>query len=169
MCRTLVPRLETRALRDALGQFATGVAVVTTTADDNTPVGMTINSFTSMSMTPPLVAWCVDRRAAGYPVFAHTHHFCISVLADDQIELAKRFATPGGDKFRGIACDGSAPVIEGACAYFRCDTDQRFLLGDHLMLVGRVIEFEKQTAMPLLFAQGRFHTLPFVDAAKIAA
>ncbi len=169
MCRTIKPSQETRALRDALGQFATGVAIVTASGEDSTPVGMTINSFSSVSMTPPLVAWCVDRRAASYPVFARTPHFCISVLNDDQAELATRFASRGEDKFRDMTCNGSAPVIEGACAYFRCDTYQRFLLGDHLMLIGRVIEFDKLARTPLLFARGRFHTLPVADAADIAA
>jgi flavin reductase (DIM6/NTAB) family NADH-FMN oxidoreductase RutF len=169
MCRIYQPSQETRALRSALGQFATGVAVVTTSGGDNTPVGMTINSFNSVSMTPPLVAWCIDRRAASYPVFARTSQFCISVLNDNQTELARRFASRGANKFRDIACDDAAPVIEDACAFFRCDTYQRVLLGDHLMLIGRVIAFGKQARSPLLFAGGQFHTLLNDSNTDIAA
>lgn len=169
MCRTLLPDPDTRALRDALGHYATGVAIVTATGDEGTPVGMTINSFTSVSMTPPLVAWCVDRRAASYRIFAGATRFSISVLAAHQADLARRFATRGEDKFRDINWRTSAPVMEGSCAHFCCETYSRVLLGDHLMLVGKVTDFDSRATSPLLFARGEFQSLPATVAGDIAA
>jgi flavin reductase (DIM6/NTAB) family NADH-FMN oxidoreductase RutF len=169
MFRTLSPDPNALVLRDALGQFATGVAVVTAMRDAGSPVGVTINSFTSVSLTPPLLSWCVDRRAGSYQVFAAARHFCISVLSDDQAHLARHFASRGEGKYHSINGDGPVPTIEGACAYFFCETSHRILLGDHLMLVGRITEFEKQTRSPLLFVRGEFLPLPTGPILEIAA
>lgn len=169
MCRKLVPSDKTRALRDALGQFATGVAAVTTLVDGRRPVGMTINSFTSISLAPPLVAWCLDRQAASYLAFARAPRFCISMLSADQASLARRFSRRGADKFADIPVGDEAPVIEGACAYFRCEAYKRVSLGDHLMLVGKVIDFDKRCSAPLIFARGELLPLPVRSVDEIAA
>ncbi|MGI9294957.1 MAG: flavin reductase family protein [Pseudomonadales bacterium] len=163
MCRTIKRTQDSRALRDTLGQFPTGVAVVTALAANGRPVGMTINSFNSISMTPPLVAWCVDRRAISYQTFARTRQFTISLLAEEQLELAQRFAIRGEDKFHGIPVErNTAPIIPDSCAWFQCTTDRQILLGDHLMLVGQVTDFERYPKRPLVFAQGTFQQLPHI-------
>ena len=168
MCKTIQPNSEDRRYRSALGQFTTGVAVVTSCDKNGAPLGMTINSFNSVSLYPRLVSWCIDLKAASYLDFRHCQHFTISVLTEDQQAMAKRFAYRGADKFQGIVCQPyQPPIIPSASAWFVCETHQQFLLGDHLMLVGRVLEFGHQAEKPLLFAQGQFYRLP-TDASKAA-
>ena len=149
-----------RSLRGTLGQFPTGVAIVTTLAANHKPVGMTINSFNSISLTPALVSWCIDHRAVSYETFAKSKSFAITVLAEDQTELAMRFATQGANKFQGIEPNCSdAPVIPNGCAWFKCQTYHSILLGDHTMMVGKVIEFEQNPIKPLVFQGGHFQQL----------
>jgi flavin reductase (DIM6/NTAB) family NADH-FMN oxidoreductase RutF len=151
---------KTKALRTAFGQYATGVAIVTALDKDQQPVGMTINSFSSVSLTPALVSWCIDERAASSATFASAERFALTVLAADQAELALRFATRGANKFHGIDVDdGQAPVIEKACAWFRCDLYRSIALGDHRMLVGRVTEIGNNGLQPLIFRGGQFQQL----------
>jgi flavin reductase (DIM6/NTAB) family NADH-FMN oxidoreductase RutF len=151
---------KTRALRVALGQFATGVAVVTAIDLNGQPVGMTINSFSSVSLKPALVSWCIDRRAASYATFTRARRFALTVLSTEQADLALRFATRGADKFRGIDIDdGQAPVIANACAWFRCESYRSIALGDHQMLVGKVSEFGNNALRPLVFSSGQFRQL----------
>ena len=162
MCRTTFNKLNTRTLRQTLGQYPTGVAIVTTTGDDGQAVGMTINSFCSVSMNPPLVAWCVDRDAGGYGAFERCGGYTISILASDQEELARRFATAGADKFQQAdslehaADTGCGLAIAGACAWLQCSVYRRLIAGDHLMLIGEVRAFNKSAGEPLVFAQGSF-------------
>ena len=162
---------DNRDLRSALGQFPTGVAVVTARAGDLGPVGMTINSFASISLEPPLISWCIDRSAAGYRTFAAVRRFAVTVLAEDQKELAIRFATRGADKFRGIDLEpGDAPLVPGGSAWFKCETYGMLPLGDHTMLLGKVVEFARNPVSPLAFGGGRFQQLsPISGAARDAA
>lgn len=154
-----------RDLRGTLGQFATGVAIVTALDQDRQAVGMTINSFSSVSLTPALVSWCIDERAASYATFARARRFALTVLAADQADLALRFATRGADKFRGIEIDdGQAPVIANACAWFRCESYRSIALGDHRMLVGRITEFNNSDLQPLVFRGGQFLQLAPTEA-----
>jgi flavin reductase (DIM6/NTAB) family NADH-FMN oxidoreductase RutF len=149
--------------RKTLGQFPTGVAVVTALASDGQPVGMTINSFNSVSLTPALISWCIDRDAASFTSFMLADRFAISVLAADQAGLAIRFATKGADKFHDItlSADG-APFIPGASAWFRCNNYWSTDLGDHALIIGRVIEFSSSEAVPLVFSNGRFRQLSMI-------
>lgn len=166
LCKKLTHDDDTRRLRHTLGKFPTGVAVVTTIGPTGEPVGMTINSFNSISLIPALVGWSIDRKSASYQVFAEARHFGISVLNESQREIARRFAQRGADKFKDLTVEVDRPVlIPNACAWFQCRTFQRFRLGDHLMLVGKVITSEKTDAAPLIFAQGEFHNLPAARAA----
>ena len=149
-----------RELRNALGRFTTGVAIVTALGDDAEPVGMTINSFGSVSLEPALVSWCIDRRAASYETFVNAGHFSITLLAQHQAELAMRFATRGADKSRDIEIgDDAAPVIAGSCAWFKCDRYRSIPLGDHTMLVGEILEFAQYPVAPLVFSGGSFRQL----------
>ena len=151
---------EKHRLRGSLGQFPTGVAIVTALAENRQPVGMTINSFSSVSLSPALISWCIDQQSASYRTFVEAKSFTVTVLAEDQADLAMRFATRGANKFRGIeACRNDAPVIPNGCAWFKCETYRSILLGDHAMLVGKVIEFAKNQIPPLVFKGGQFQQL----------
>ena len=134
---------------------------------------MTINSFTSISLAPALVAWSIDRAAASYRHFATAKSFCITVLNDCQSDIARRFSTQGEDKFRGIASNtksGFIPIPDG-CAVYECMVHRSVLLGDHLMLVGEVIEYQHYSRQPLVFVQGQFQQLSnsATHAARVAA
>jgi len=146
--------------------YPTGVAIVTTACDDGGPAGMTINSFSSISMEPALIGWCIDRSAASYPIFSRCSAFTISVLGQDQQQLASIFATANADKFGAIAsapvdndATSAGPVIPGASAWLRCQLYRQVPLGDHLMLVGEVTDFVRYSVQPLVFAQGQFGQL----------
>lgn len=146
-----------RELRAALGRFPTGVAIVTAVSESKQPVGMTINSLTSISLAPALLAWSIDQRSASHDIFASAESFTVTVLTETQADLAIRFATRGADKFGGLDIDPrSAPVIPNGCAWFKCNAYRSIELGDHTMLVGRVIEFESRPLEPLVFIGGQF-------------
>jgi flavin reductase (DIM6/NTAB) family NADH-FMN oxidoreductase RutF len=150
------PTLE---LRKAFGQFATGVAVVTTRAADGSPAGLTINSFTSVSLDPPLVLWCLALDSANFDVFRLAERHLINVLAADQLEVAKRFASRGVDRFVGIgwsADDGGLPRLDGCIAWFECAVRNRYEEGDHVILVSRLDSFETARAKPLIFHDSRY-------------
>jgi 3-hydroxy-9,10-secoandrosta-1,3,5(10)-triene-9,17-dione monooxygenase reductase component len=160
----------TRALRDSLSQYPTGVAIVTARGNKGKPVGMTINSFNSISLSPPLLAWCIDNHAVNFEAFRQAQNFTITLLAQDQVELATRFATRGADKFTGLNVTGlKAPVIQGGCAWFHCKTYRRHSLGDHLMMVGMVIAHDRHAKPPMVFHNGQFRQIEIMDARPIAA
>jgi flavin reductase (DIM6/NTAB) family NADH-FMN oxidoreductase RutF len=159
MCRIKEKTFNISELRSTLGVFPTGVAVVTAAPEAQRPVGITINSFQSISLQPALVGWCIDGGAASFQAFARCSHFSISVLAASQAAIAKRFATRGADKFDGIPQGGPRePLIPGAAAWFRCLLYRQIPLGDHLMLVGQVEELGAASGDTLLFAGGHFGT-----------
>lgn len=149
-----------RDFRGALGQFATGVTVVTTLGVDGRKVGMTANSFTSVSMEPPLVLWCPSKRAPSLVDFEDATHFAINILASDQHVLSRQFATPATDKFAGAeTTEGIAgiPLLDGAVATFQCRTVSRHDAGDHVIYVGEVERYENAGGEPLLFHSGKYH------------
>ena len=161
-----------RLLRDTLGRFPTGVAIVTAMTDKHRPVGMTINSLTSISLDPALLAWSIDQRAASYETFTRAGGFAVSVLAQSQADLARRFATRGIDKFDGLDIEsGDAPIIPDACAWFRCQTWQSFQLGDHRQLVGKIVDYGHSDLPPLLFLSGQFQHpgYPVSNSDRVAA
>lgn len=145
--------------RRALGSFATGVAVATTVDAAGNRAGITISSFNSVSLDPPLVLWSIASDAQTYDAFAQTGHFAINVLAQHQVELSDRFAARGGDKFAGLACATGihgSPLLPEFAACFECSTEYRYPGGDHLILVGRVRHFEDRKLDPLIFYRGHF-------------
>lgn len=151
-----------RSLRDALGDFATGVAVVTARSADGQPVGVTINSFASVSLEPPLVLWSLGLHSPSLAVFESCSHYSVNVLAADQIEFSQRFAQSQSDKFAGIELKvgaGDTPLLPGCCAWFECRNEQRYPGGDHVILVGYVERFERQARPPLIFHGGRYRSL----------
>lgn len=149
-----------REFRNALGQFSTGVAVVTTRAADGRKVGITANSFTSVSMEPPLVLWCPSSKANSLGDFGSATHFAINVLASSQHMLSRQFATPSEDKFAGVDTRdgvGGIPIIEGAVATFECRTVARYRAGDHEIYVGEVEGYSALGGEPLVFHGGKYH------------
>lgn len=157
------PGFDPRAFRNALGGFATGICVVTTQADTGRPVGMTINSFSSVSLDPPLVLWSIGRTSPSFPVFTTADRWAINVLAEDQEALSNAFAKSSKDKFGGVDWlpgIGGAPILPGTVARFECVTEHLYDGGDHIILVGRVEAFEHDgDRAPLLFAAGRYGRL----------
>ncbi|MGI9235784.1 MAG: flavin reductase family protein [Woeseiaceae bacterium] len=145
--------------RRALSCFATGVAVVTTLDADGEKVGMTISSFNSVSLDPPLVLWSIAEDSMGYDIFTQAEYFAVNVLAMHQKELSNRFARTGEDKFDGLACrDGihGVPILPDYAACFECRTEHRYEGGDHKIIVGRVLDMEDRETDPLIFYRGRF-------------
>ena len=152
------PAQDPRAFRRALGQFATGVTVVTAPAADG-PVGVTVNSFTSLSLDPPLVLWSIAKAARSAPAFAHASHFAVNVLAESQVELSARFARSGVRKFDGVRSAlglGGAPLLEGAAAHFECAREPVLDGGDHTIVTGRVLRYTRFDREPLVFARGQY-------------
>ncbi len=159
---TLQSPEDTSALRRALGTFATGVTIVTARAANGTPVGFTANSFTSVSLEPPLLLVCLAHTAASYGVFKATESFAVNVLEAGQEEMAKRFASRGADKFAGCAWTAGkmgAPLIDGSLSRFDCAMHQRVVAGDHDVLMGRVLGFSLHEGAALLYHLGSFKAL----------
>lgn len=152
-----------RALRDALGLYTTGVAVVTARSPEGGRVGLTINSFASVSLDPPLVLWSLSVNSPNLEAFEQAGHFSISVLADDQAQISQRFASRADDKFEGVALAeglGGAPLVDGCCASFECHNEFRYPGGDHVIFVGRVERFAADAGRsPLVFQGGRYRRL----------
>ncbi len=147
---------ETR-LRSALGRFATGVTVVTTMTPDG-PLGMTANSFASVSLDPPLVLWSPARRSQRFPAFEAASHFAIHVLGRGQMALAQRFARSGID-FDGLdtaSGHGDAPLFDGCAARFECRHAAQYDGGDHLIVVGEVLRLEENDLAPLVYHCGSY-------------
>jgi len=157
-----MPPMDSQQFRAALGLFATGVTVVTVRAADGGLVGLTANSFNSVSLDPPLVLWSLARRAGSMPVFTRGSHYAINILAADQKDLAQRFATRDIDRFAGVDWRegaGGAPVLAGAVAVFECANRSRYEEGDHVIFVGEVERCTARSgAQPLIFHGGRYFT-----------
>ena len=153
------PNFDPRDFRNALGQFATGVTVVTTRNSAGEPIGLTANSFSSVSLSPPLVLWSLSLRSPNLPNFLQATHFAINVLARDQIALSQRFSKPMPNKFEGIACTDSAsgiPLLTGTSAHFECRTEARHYSGDHVIFIGHVLHYSHADREALGYYRGRY-------------
>jgi len=149
-----------RDLRDALGRFATGVTVVTTMTPHG-PLGMTVNSFASVSLEPPLVLWSPARRSSRFADFEAATHFAVHVLSAAQRDLAMRFARRGDD-FSGLDWSpgiGGVPLFPDCSARLECCHTARFDGGDHLIVVGEVLRLTEQELPPLIYHRGRYRGL----------
>jgi 3-hydroxy-9,10-secoandrosta-1,3,5(10)-triene-9,17-dione monooxygenase reductase component len=152
-------RIDPLVFRQALGQFATGVTIVTTRAPDGTPVGLTANSFTSLSLDPPLVLWSLARSARSREVFESSEHFAIHVLGADQLELSMRFASRSDTKFAGLMMaegHGGVPLLANCAARFQCRKTEAIDGGDHRIYIGEVLELDHCACEPLLFHAGQY-------------
>jgi 4-hydroxyphenylacetate 3-hydroxylase, reductase component len=150
------------ALRSALGRFATGVTIVTCSDGAGAPVGLTVNSFSALSLEPPLVLWSLRVESPSLPSFRAARHFAVNVLAEAQVELSRRFASPSTHRFelgRWSAGHTGAPVLAGAVAVFECASASALEHGDHVLFIGAVRHVVVHGGAPLLFQAGRYRRL----------
>ena len=158
--RALAPSFTPHDFRAALGMFATGVTIVTARDAAGSLVGLTANSFNSVSLAPPLVLWSLSRQAGSMPAFARGSHYAINILAADQHALAMRFASKSADRFEGVAFHlnaAGAPILDGAAAVFECFNRSQYEEGDHVIFVGEVERCAHRAgAAPLIFHGGRY-------------
>lgn len=149
--------------RRALGSFATGVVVVTALDTEGKRRGITVNSFSSVSLEPPLVLFCLDKAALSYDVFSAVESFAVNVLRADQQDHSERFANSAIDKWDGVSCDlwsGGLPVLHGCLANIACRREQVYEGGDHIIIVGRVERLEVAGAGdPLVYFQSGYRSI----------
>ena len=151
-----------RALRNALGNFATGITVITALNENGEPQGMTANSFSSVSLEPPLVSWCVGRESRLFNLFQKTSHFAVNILTTEQEETSQLFASPTDDKFEHIKWHeglNGLPLLDDSPCQFQCEIEHRYSGGDHTILIGRVLEFANKPMSPLIFHGGQYRSL----------
>lgn len=152
------PAGDPRAFRRCLGQFPTGVTVMTTMADGR-PVGVTANSFSSLSLAPPLVLWSIARTSRSFETYVAAPRFAVNVLSAEQTAISQRFAGPAEDRFAGLAWRAGtlgSPVLPGIVALLECETETIHDGGDHAILIGRVRRFAIHEGSSLVYAQGRY-------------
>jgi flavin reductase (DIM6/NTAB) family NADH-FMN oxidoreductase RutF len=153
------PTFDARDFRNALGTFCTGVTVIAAASPDGRRVGLTANSFSAVSLNPPLVLWSLVVHSPSMPVFQEASHFCINVLEASQGELAHHFARPSEDKFAGIDWEAGlsgAPRLTGVLAQFQCRNSYRYYGGDHVIFLGAVEDYTHRSGEPLLFNRGAY-------------
>ncbi len=163
--------IDPKAFRQALGNYPTGVTVVTTVDADGTPRGLTANSFTSVSLDPALILVCLGKTTASHPVFMQADRFAVNILADDQRDISGLFASKSPDKFAQAAWHTGAtgaPLIDGSVAWFDCTVHQRVDAGDHTILIGQVQDMGQRTARPLGYCQGAYVGFQLQQAAQEA-
>lgn len=154
---------DTRAFRNALGNFPTGVCVITAYGDaSHPPIGITVNSFTSVSLDPPMVLWCLDKKSDRYKIFTNAKHFTVNMLAADHQDISSRLAKQGEHKLDGVKLfdtRSGPPGIQEALSTFECETAAIHEGGDHAIIVGKVTDFHTHDSPPLVFFRGRYGAL----------
>lgn len=152
-----------RDFRHTLGNFATGVTVITALSPEGEPVGVTISSFNSVSLDPPLILWSLSLNSPNIEAFSRASHYAVNVLAADQQHVSDAFAARKSDRFAGLSCRqglSDVPLLDGCCAWFECSNEAYYPGGDHLIFVGRVERFAQGEAqLPLIFHNGRYRRL----------
>lgn len=159
---TATEPFDARALRNAFGAFMTGVTIVTAAEAGGEPVGLTANSFTSVSIDPPLLLVCVSKLSSSLPTIHAAGGFAVNILAEAQQELSNRFARPAADRFGGVAWRRGpvgAPILDGVCGWFDCRLREEVSAGDHVILLGHVEAFEHAGGAPLGYAKGGYFSL----------
>jgi flavin reductase (DIM6/NTAB) family NADH-FMN oxidoreductase RutF len=154
--------LEPQVFRRALGVFATGVTIITARAADGRPVGLSCNSFNSVSLDPPLIQWCIGRSSRNYAHICAASHFAVHILNAGQRELCRQFSAKDCDRFASLALEtglGDVPLLERYHARFECSTYALHEAGDHTIVIGRVLRLCEQAGEPLIFYGGAFSSL----------
>jgi len=164
MSSVSAPAFDARYFRSALGRFATGVTVVSAAMPDGTPVGLTVSSFNSVSLDPPLVLWSLSQASSSLALFQQCPRYVINVLSAEQVALARHFATgKSTERFLGLpqthAPDGT-PMLTDCAAWFECDNRSQYAEGDHVIMVGQVRHCSHTEAPPLVFHAGGFDLTP---------
>ncbi|WP_317056889.1 flavin reductase [Roseovarius rhodophyticola] len=155
-------------LRQAFGSFATGVTVVTSRTSEGAPVGFTANSFTSVSLEPPLLLVCLAKTSSNIGHFSQAGHFAVNILGEAQKGISNRFASRVPDRFADVIWRSSAlknPLIDGAVAWFDCETDNVVDAGDHVVLIGRIAGFDQTDGRPLAYLRGHYLDLGLAETA----
>lgn len=160
------PNFNPRELRNCLGEFTTGVTVVTSVGEQAQPIGVTANSFSALSLEPPLVLWSLSKKSGSLALFAAHGFFAVNILSDQQQDAAMAFSRPSADRFTGVAFHQGLhelPMLENCLAYFVCKVSQALDQGDHVLFIGQVLEFERaanyESLKPLVFSRGKFADL----------
>jgi len=154
-----LPSVDPDELRRCLGSFVTGVTVMTALDEDGNLVGMTANSFTSLSLDPPLIVWSLRLNSSSMPIYKKAHRFVVNILAQDQIDISNRFSKSAPDRFNGIPFKtgiAGVPLIDGCASYLECKLEASYPGGDHLLFVGRVERIQLSERKPLAFGGGRY-------------
>lgn len=150
--------------RRALGSFTTGVTIITARSAEGEPVGLTANSFNSVSLDPPMVLWSLAKKAYSLPIFRESRHWAVHILSSEQADLSTLFARAGENKFSGLDTEegvGGLPMLKACTARFQCETAFQYDGGDHVIFVGKVLSFKKNDVAPLVFHGGRYaHATP---------
>lgn len=146
-----------------MGNYPTGVTVVTMMDEEGTPLGLTVNSFSSVSLDPLLILWCIDKRVSSYGKFVNATHFAVNILASDQGDICSLFATKGTDRFS--QCEWSTsqyrlPILQGVAGVLQCKTYQKVEAGDHMILIGEVVDLADYGKEPLLYHKRKFGPIP---------
>ena len=150
-----------RQLRDAFGRFATGVTVITAVLPDGRRTGLTVNSFTSLSLEPAMILWDLRSGSPSEPAFGKGRAFAVNVLATAQQDVSQRFCRPADDKFAGLEIEDGlegVPVLAGSLATFECRVEDSVTCGDHRIVIGRVLAARYGEGEPLIYSQGRYCT-----------
>lgn len=151
-----------KQFRQALGAFTTGVTIVTTRGPEGQDYGLTANSFNSVSIDPPMVLWSINKDSSSARAFTEGSHFAVHILATDQEPLSNRFAKSGADKFADLDLQrgpSEIPLLDGCSARFQCKTTYQYEGGDHIILVGEVLAFDRFDKAPLVFHSGGYRRL----------
>lgn len=162
MTQESILSFDATTFRRTLGMFATGIAVITARSRAGEPIGLTISSFNSVSLDPPLIVWSLSNHSSLRDELECCEHYAINVLAADQEEISNRFASRSGGKFAGLVWDeglGGVPLLADCCAVFEVRNTQRLPGGDHLVFISEVLRCEKSEKTPLVFFGGRYRTL----------
>ncbi|WP_144461017.1 flavin reductase family protein [Siminovitchia fortis] len=149
--------------KEALGNYPTGVTIVTAAKEDGTPVGLTVNSFASVSLDPLLILWSIDHRVSSKDAFINGENFAVHILAADQVELCKTFATPNVDRFSKCSWNMSGhniPIIDGAFAVLQCRLYKAVEAGDHTIIIGEVLDIDIEKRDPMLYHRRNFGSIP---------
>ena len=167
------PPIDPIEFRRCLGSFVTGVTVITVLDDAGQPIGMTANSFNSVSLDPPLIVWSLRTNASTYGVYSRAKRFVVNILSEEQIDISNRFARSGADRFDGVATtpgiDG-VPLLDGAAAHLECHTEATYPGGDHLLFLGRVVRITGSARKPLAFGAGKYMVVhPYDNARNVGA
>ena len=163
------PAFDTKSYRQTLGCFPTGVTIITTRKPGGECVGLTVNSFNSVSLDPPLVLWSLSLYSQSLPAFQEASYFSVNILASDQSHLSNRFASQQPNRFDSVNTTFGAvgaPLIEGCAAYLECQQQYRHYGGDHIIFIGRVVNYVATEREPLIICKGSYavpHAFPPVN------